>query len=178
VLLHHALEFSEHPHQLLRETERIVIPRGYTLIVSFNPFSWFGVWKSVARLATARKQWRHHSLRLGRVLDWLRLLDFEPVKIDHGFYRWPIDNAGVISKTQWMEKLFRLSKLPVGAYYVILARKDVVGVVPIRPTWKKFKPIEGLVSTSRFKPVAAGEPVQANTLHTNTIQGNKGRTIH
>ena len=167
VMLHHTLEFSKHPHQLLRETERVIIPRGHVLIVSFNPFSWVGLWKLVARWGGA-SHWRHHSLRLGRVLDWLRLLDFEPVKVEHGFYRWPIDHSGVIKKTQWMERLFRATKLPFGGYYLILARKDVVGMTPIRPTWKKFKPIEGLVGTSRFKPVAAGEPIHAH----------KNRTLH
>ncbi len=173
VMLHHALEFSESPHQLLREAERVLIPRGYTLIVGFNPFSWFGAWKSIARLTSKGKQWRHHSLRLGRVVDWLRLLDFEPVKIEHGYYRWPVDHSGVINKTQWMEKIFRFTKFPVGAYFVILARKDVVGMTPIRPAWKKFKPIEGLVGTSRFKPVGAGEPIHAGRVH-----ANKNRTLH
>lgn len=172
VLLHHTLEFSEHPHQLLRETERVVIPRGHVLIVSFNPFSWMGLWKSLARFGGS-KQWRHHSLRLGRVLDWLRLLDFEPIKIQHGFYRWPIDHSGVIKKTRWMEKLFRATKLPFGGYYLILARKDVVAMMPIRPAWKKFKPMEGLVGAARFKPIAAGESVQA---HTNST--NRNRTLH
>lgn len=166
VVLHHALDFSQNPHQLLRETERIVIPRGHVLIVSFNPFSWMGAWKSIARIATRGKHWRHHSLRLGRVMDWLRLLDFEPVSVKHGFYRWPIDHAGVIRKTQWLEKAFRFTKLPVGGYYLILARKDVVGMTPIRPIWKKFKGMEGLVSTSRYKPVAAGEPIRARKNHT------------
>lgn len=166
-LLHHTLEFSQHPHQLLRETGRVVIPRGYVLIVSFNPFSWLGLWKAVARWNGA-KQWRHHSLRLGRVVDWLRLLDFEPVSIKHGFYRWPVDHQGVIKKTQWMEKCFRATKLPLGGYYLILARKDVVGMTPIRPAWKKFKPIEGLVGAGPFKPVAAGDSIHAN----------KNRTLH
>lgn len=173
VVLHHALEFSQHPHQLLRETERVIIPRGHVLIVSFNPFSWMGMFKSIGRLATRKKHWRYHSLRLGRVTDWLRLLDFEPVKIKHGFYRWPVDHAGVIKKTQWMEKLFRFTKLPVGGYYVILARKDVVGMTPIRPAWKKFATMESLVGSKRFKPVAAGKPAHAHTLHP-----YKSRTIH
>lgn len=167
VMLHHTLEFSENPHQLLRETERVVIPRGHVLIVSFNPFSWMGLWKSMARFGGSA-QWRHHSLRLGRVVDWLRLLDFEPVKVHHGFYRWPVDHSGVIKKTQWMEKFFCGTKLPFGGYYMILARKDVVGMTPIRPAWKKFKPIESLVGATPFKPVAAGESIRAH----------KNRTLH
>ncbi|WP_460236798.1 class I SAM-dependent methyltransferase [Aurantivibrio plasticivorans] len=145
VLMHHVLEFTENPHQLLRETARIVIPKGYVVIVGFNPFSWFGVFKPFARIFSRSTHWRHHSLRLGRVIDWLRLLDFEPLSIDRGFCRWPIDHSKFIEKTQWAETLARKMRLPIGGFYVVVARKDVVGMTPIKPSWKKINPIETLV---------------------------------
>ncbi|MGQ9425184.1 MULTISPECIES: class I SAM-dependent methyltransferase [unclassified Gilvimarinus] len=144
-ILHHVLDFSQHPHQLLRETARVVIPRGYVLIVGFNPFSWFGLFRQFGRVFSNKPQWRHHALRLGRVVDWLRLLDFEPVSIHHGFYRWPIAHPKLMERTLWIERLARATQLPVGGFYFILARKDVVGMIPIKPTWKKFNPIETLV---------------------------------
>lgn len=148
-VLHHVLDFSQHPHQLLRETARVLIPRGYAVIVGFNPFSWFGVCKTFARPFSRRPHWRHHSLRLGRVIDWLRLLDFEPVEITQGYYRFPIDHPGVIARTQWYERLMKKINLPIGGFYVIVARKDVIGMTPIKPVWKKFSPIEGLVGNHR-----------------------------
>lgn len=153
-VLHHVLEFSQHPHQLLRETARVLIPRGYVVIVGFNPFSWFGLFKQCGRLFTRKAQWRHRSLRLGRVVDWLRLLDFEPVAIRHGFYRWPIGHPKVMERTRWMETLARMTRLPAGGFYFILARKDVVGMTPIKPAWKKFNPIEGLVGAQPSSRVA------------------------
>ncbi|MCW8193337.1 class I SAM-dependent methyltransferase [Proteobacteria bacterium 005FR1] len=144
-VLHHVLEFTQHPHQLLRETARVLIPRGYVAIVGFNPYSWFGLFKRFGQLFASSAQWRHHSLRLGRVIDWLRLLDFEPVAISHGFYRWPIAHPRLMAQTRWIERMAQRTQLPVGGFYFILARKDVVGVTPIKPGWKKFNPIEGLV---------------------------------
>jgi SAM-dependent methyltransferase len=156
-VLHHVLEFTEHPHQLLRETARVLIPRGYVMIVGFNPFSWFGVFKQCGLLFTHQAQWRHHSLRLGRVIDWLRLLDFEPVNISHGFYRWPIGNPKVMQKTRWMERVAQSTQLPMGGFYFILARKDVVGMIPIKPNWKKFNPIGSLVGAQPSSRIV--EPV-------------------
>lgn len=152
-VLHHVLEFSQQPHQLLRETARVLIPRGYVVVMGFNPFSWFGLFKQFGRLFTRRAQWRHHSLRLGRVIDWLRLLDFEPVQVSHGFYRWPIGHPKIMERTRWMERV-RATQLPMGGFYFILARKDVVGMTPIKPSWKKFNPINGLVGARPSSRVA------------------------
>ncbi|MGH1470091.1 MAG: class I SAM-dependent methyltransferase [Cellvibrionaceae bacterium] len=160
-LLHHVLEFTENPHQLLRETARVIIPRGYVVIVGFNPFSWFGVFKQFGRWFTQKTHWRHHSLRLGRVLDWLTLLDFEPVSIEQGFYRWPIDHSSVMEKTRWYERVAKKTKLPMGGFYIIVARKDVVGMTPLKPSWKKFNPIESFVG-SRPRSGAATDTARAN----------------
>jgi len=43
LLLPHRLEFSERPHQTLREAERVMIPEGHLLISGFNPFGWWGL---------------------------------------------------------------------------------------------------------------------------------------
>ncbi|GAB1268151.1 methyltransferase domain-containing protein [Aurantivibrio infirmus] len=163
-LLHHVLEFTENPHQLLRETARVIIPRGYVVIVGFNPYGWFGLFKHVALLATRKIQWRRHSLRLGRLVDWLRLLDFEPVSVTHGYYRWPIDHQGFVSKTSWFEDFFKKIKFPVGGFYLVLARKDVVAMTPIKPSWKKIQSMEGLVGARPSSRVS--DPVPSRrTIH-------------
>ena len=37
VVVSHTLEFSENPHQVLRETDRVLIPEGHVVILGFNP---------------------------------------------------------------------------------------------------------------------------------------------
>lgn len=157
-VLHHVLDFTENPHHLLRETARVLIPRGYVVIVGFNPWSCFGLCKLFGRLFTSGPLWRHHSLRLGRVIDWLRLLDFEPVEVSHGYFRFPINSQRFISRTQWYERFMKKTKLPLGSFYLILARKDVVAMTPIKPVWKKFNPMEGLVGTQHRTPSPSPSP--------------------
>jgi len=164
-LLHHVLEFTEYPHQLLRETARVIIPRGYVVIVGFNPFSWFGVFKKFGRWFTKNTLWRHHSLRLGRIIDWLALLDFEAVSVEQGFYRWPIDHPSVMEKTRWFEGFAKKTKLPLGGFYIIVARKDVIGMTPIKPSWKKFNPIESLVGSRSRSGSAATDAAKTKGSH-------------
>ncbi|MEI6738667.1 MAG: methyltransferase domain-containing protein, partial [Pseudomonadota bacterium] len=74
-LMPHTLEFSDNPHEILREVDRIMRPEGRILIVGFNPWSLFGVrrlWSSKA------SPWNGQFVSLVRMKDWLQLLGFEP----------------------------------------------------------------------------------------------------
>lgn len=145
VVLHHALDFSPRPHQVLREANRTLIPRGHLIIVGFNPWSLQGAYKLLAQWLGAGDFWRRRSLRAGRIMDWLRLLDCEPVHIERGFYRLPVNHEGMLEKFTFWERACRFLKLPFGGYYMILARKDRMAVRPIKPLWKGINPMAGLV---------------------------------
>ena len=43
MLLPHTLEFSDDPHQVLREVSRVLTPEGHAVILGFNPFSLWGL---------------------------------------------------------------------------------------------------------------------------------------
>ena len=144
VLLHHVLDYSPSPHQILREANRVLIARGHLVVVGFNPWSLQGLYKFGAQWLGAGDFWRRRSLRAGRVIDWLRLLDCDPIKLERGFYRAPVNHAGTLGRFAFWESLCRKMKLPFGGYYIILARKDRVSVRPIKPLWRNINPIAGL----------------------------------
>lgn len=144
VLLHHVLDYSQSPHQLLRESARVLIPRGHLVILGFNPWSVFGTCRWFARFFSRKPRWRHQSLRLGRILDWLTLLDFEPVEVQQGFYRLPIQHPGAIKHLHWLERWGKRLRLPWGGYYLIVARKDRIALTPLKPAWSSLKPVPGL----------------------------------
>ncbi len=144
VLLHHVLDYSPHPHQILREANRALIARGHLIIVGFNPWSLQGLHKLAAQWLGKGDFWRRHSLRSGRVIDWLHLLDCTPVQLERGFYRMPVNHDRTLGRFQFWEKLCRKLKLPFGGYYIIVATKDRVSMKPVKPTWKGINPIVGL----------------------------------
>lgn len=152
VLLHHMLEFSSNPHQVLREANRVLIARGYLIIIGFNPFSLQGFYRSLAQWLSSNPFWRRHTLRPGRVMDWLHLLDCEPVSLQRGFYRPPLNHEKALSMLNFWETMCRFLKLPFGGYYILMACKQRLSVTPIKPVWGRFNPMAGL---------ALGDPPRA-----------------
>ena len=76
ILLPHLLEFDAHRFQTMREIERVLKPEGHLIIINFNPWSFWVrcqyLWKK--KLADS---WQGHFISKQRVLDWLKLLNFE-----------------------------------------------------------------------------------------------------
>ncbi len=144
VLLHHVLEFSPNPHQILRESSRVLVPHGHMIIIGFNPWSLQGLYKLCAQWITAGDFWCRRSLRAGRVMDWLQLLDCEPtLKLD-GFYGLPINKSGILKRLRFLDRIGDSLKLPWGGYYLIVARKEHAAVIPSKPVWKSLRPV-GLI---------------------------------
>lgn len=145
VVLHHVLEYATNPHQILREANRVLIARGHIVIVGFNPWSLQGGYKLLAQWLGAGSVWRRSSLQASRLKDWLHLLDCEPVALQRGFHRLPVNHAGVLERFSFWERLSERLRSPLGGYYILVARKDRVGMTPIKPVWSKFNPVAGLV---------------------------------
>jgi len=143
VLLHHVLDYSQKPHHVLREASGVLISQGHLVIIGFNPWSLFGLWRWLVRFFSRAPQWRHQSLRLGRVLDWLAVLDFEPVTVKQGFYCPPCHKPNTIKYLQWMEHWGKWLGLPWGGFYIIVARKDSLTMTPIKPQWQGYAGLRG-----------------------------------
>ena len=86
VVMPHALEFTEHPHALLREVDRVMRPEGRLVIVGFNPRSLWGV-RQLFTLDRRVSPWSGHFIR--KTLAWFPA--FTPVNRFFMviFQRWP-----------------------------------------------------------------------------------------
>lgn len=80
VLLPHTLEFAPSPHNVLREANRILTDRGRLLILGFNPWGSFVMRQRLGlRYRAFPPAGRFYSV--GRLSDWLELLDFEIAEV-------------------------------------------------------------------------------------------------
>ena len=76
IILPHILEFDAFRFQTMREVERVLKPEGTVVILNFNPWS---LWVRYQYLWDKRlaDSWRGHFISRSRVVDWLKLLNFE-----------------------------------------------------------------------------------------------------
>ncbi|GGY71484.1 methyltransferase type 11 [Cellvibrio zantedeschiae] len=161
VLLHHVLDYSQKPHQVLREAASALISQGHLVVIGFNPWSLFGAWRWLVRFFSHAPQWRHQSLRLGRVLDWLAILDFEPIVVKQSFYCPPCHKPGITKYLQWMERWGKRLGLPGGGFYLIVARKDSLAVTPLKPQWQGYAGLRGWGVTKILGRATRGKQPQA-----------------
>ncbi len=139
VLLHHVLEFSRHPHRILREAHRVLMPRGHLLIVCINPWSLFGL--RTRLLAGYRDSpWRGHMISSHRMMDWLSLLDMRVTDIHHSFHHLPLQTPRMLGKMSRLWDYAERYSLPFGGVYLIEARKQKVGLTPLKPRWRVWRP--------------------------------------
>ncbi|MGR9052473.1 MAG: methyltransferase domain-containing protein [Gammaproteobacteria bacterium] len=76
ILLPHLLEFDKYHFQTMREIERVLKAEGHLVIINFNPWS-FWVRSQYFWKKRPSDSWQGHFISKQRVLDWLKLLNFE-----------------------------------------------------------------------------------------------------
>lgn len=131
-LLSHVLEYSQDPHHILRECHRVLLPSGYLIISGFNPFSLTGL-SQLMPWHSKQLPWSGRFFSPARVCDWLQLLGFEVVN-EQRFLLSRLQHAepqpGRVQ--QWLEP-----KLGgIGSVYVLIARKRVLPLTPIKIKWR------------------------------------------
>jgi SAM-dependent methyltransferase len=139
VLLPHILEFSEYPHQILREAARVLRPEGNLIISGFNPHSLWGLHRSLGRREGYPGQGQFIALH--RIKDWLALLGFEVSGGRFAAYAPPFHTSKWIERFAFMEKAGDRWWAVSGGVYFVHAIKRVHGMRLIKPKWN-----EGLVS--------------------------------
>ena len=165
LLLPHVLEFSENPHQILREVQRVLMPEGHAVIASFNPWSLWGLRRLFSRARDAYP-WRGRFINLPRLKDWLALLEMEIVAGRMGCYLPPCAQDKWIQRLRFAEAAGDRWWPIAGGVYFLHAVKRVRGMRVIMPTWREQlarKPNLAPVpkTNGRDEPIAARESIKS-----------------
>ncbi|MDH5784641.1 MAG: class I SAM-dependent methyltransferase [Chromatiales bacterium] len=149
VVLPHRLEYESDPHQLLREVDRVLIPEGHLLISCFNPLSQFGL-RRLLQGWRGDAPWSGHFFTPMRIKDWLSLLGFDTVQLQYYFYRPPVQHQAAMLRLERMEGWGGRFCSPLGGAYVLLAKKRVSTLTPIRTGWRNSRKLVtiGVTGTS------------------------------
>jgi len=120
VVLAFALEFSVHPHRLVREANRVLNDRGVLFIVGQSPHG-LGALPRVFGMGGRVLPQGAGLVRPGRVRDWLDVLDFE-LETHAGFsVGWPSRGCSQSGFGRTFSDC-----------YVLIARKRVFPLTPMR----------------------------------------------
>ena len=154
MLLSHTLDFADDPHQVLREVSRVLTPEGHVLILGFNPLSLWGLWRLVRRRNSA--PWCGHFLQLSRIKDWLKLLDFELVRGNMLYYRPPLTSEAAMHRLRFLDKAGDRWWPLAGAVYLLVAKKRVAGMTPLRPEWRSAPAFGRVVARPALRVIRGG----------------------
>ena len=162
LLLPHCLEFSERPHQTLREAARVMMPEGHLIISGFNPLSTWGLTTKFNKIISKEQSypWNGKFIGLTRLKDWLALMGFEILSVDMCCHIPPFDQSSWQKHTVFMDKIGGSFLGMLGGVYFIVAKKRVVGMTLLKPVWKT-SPLSStlIVSPTQSKP-AQSKPAQ------------------
>lgn len=137
VLLNHVLEFSDDPHQVLREAERILVADGVLILCSFNPWSLWGL----RRLFSWQDQppWQGHFFTQMRIKDWLKLLNFDIVESKKCIFQPPFRNEKWFNKCSFLSRWGRRLWPFFSGVTIVVATKRTIPLTPVAKRWKPKK---------------------------------------
>lgn len=156
LLLPHRLEFSDRPHQALRDAARVMMPDGHLIISGINPISAWGAYAGIKKLFCnyLNYPWHARLIGLNRLKDWLALLGFEVVTVRSCCHVPPFENVAWHKRLLFMDKLGQHAFSRLAGVYFIVAKKRVPGMTPIKPNWKQTGPASLLTA----RPKSTGGP--------------------
>jgi len=146
VLLPHVLDYSDRPHAILREVDRVLTSHGHLAILGFKPGGFWGLRRLIrgAELPPGGD----HLVPERRLGDWLQLLDMHIHGITRYFFRWPLTGIKSGGSRKWERRGQRFWP-EFAACYMLTAQKRVSTLTPVRPVWsKKPKVVAGLAEPS------------------------------
>ena len=141
LLLPHTLEFEDHPHEMLREAYRVLLPEGRLVILGFEPL---GGWALRHRLSSGG-----FPPGLGRLLserrlaDWLKLLGFEVGAASRFLYALPIARMQGRRGSAVLERMGRALWPRLSGAYLLTAIKHVRTLTPIRLQFRRAPAVIG-----------------------------------
>jgi SAM-dependent methyltransferase len=151
-VLSHVLELAHDAHQVLREIDRCLVAEGHLIVLAFNPFGWWGLRKFLFGWRGS-VPWSLRFVSLPRLKDWLSLLGFDTIQTRYFFPYppWQYGSGSSRKGTTLLQRLHRDHWPLLAAAYLLVARKRVTTLTPIKPRWRPRRSVlaGGVVGTSQ-----------------------------
>ena len=146
VFLPHTLDYSDRPHAVLREVDRVLRSDGHVILLGFKPAGLWGLRRLIP--GAGMPPGAEHVISERRLRDWLQLLDMRILSSTPYFFRWPLPGNRPSLSGKW-ERRGQAWWPELAACYMLTAQKRVSALTPVRPFWRsKPKVVRGLAEPS------------------------------
>jgi len=146
VLMPHTLDYSDRPHAILREVDRVLRSNGHIVILGFKPGGLWGLRRLVP--GAGMPPGADNLISDRRLRDWLQLLDMRIQTTSRYFFRWPLPGNKARGTSKW-ERRGQAWWPELAACYMLTAQKRVSTLTPVRPLWRRQpKVVAGLAEPS------------------------------
>lgn len=164
IFLHHCLEFHPAPHSVLREASRVLLPNGALIILSFNPYSIWGL-KHWLLSWSPRESLQYMPIRQSRIEDWLTLLDYRIELKMRCMFRLPVQWPKCLEWSAPLEGFSRLPWMFGGGVYIMMSRKQVGGLTPLRLKWRLLQPQRPFLPSASRLPQVQDDQLKFASIH-------------
>ena len=122
VIMPHTLEFDDNPHQVLREVNRVLKPEGIVLLMGFNPWAFWHLPRFFPK-AKLKTPWNGKFISRYRVMDWLKLLNFE-IEESQGCCLFPLmKKQTATTKLTLLKKFLAWTPFMPAAYFIMAVKR-------------------------------------------------------
>jgi len=134
IILPHILEFVDNPNEILHETWISLRPNGYLLLLTFNPLSLFGLYKLFQRSEKIPFTGRYLSYR--QLVTMLKSNEFHIDESGNCSFNMPTNKKQTKNQYKLWLALAQLAWPSSANVNIILARKQVSGITPLKVDWQ------------------------------------------
>jgi len=124
LVVQHSLDLSAHPHQVLREIERILRPGGRLLLFGFNPNSTWGLRRFLRIRFKSLIPWQVRFMPQHQIDDWCQLLNLVPEIRKSAVYGLPTNRPSIRRLFKPIEYWLAKKGWICGAVYCLRAKKE------------------------------------------------------
>lgn len=149
ILLPHVLEFESQPYAILKEIARVLIPGGHLIIIGFNLLSLWGVRRWFSRRCRILP-WCGNFLSLLQLKEWFAVFDFNLETYSTCFFLPAVNQHKILNYMSFLDKLGSRVAWDFGAVFIVVARKQVAPLTPLKLKWHSTESSPALTIPKAF----------------------------
>lgn len=136
VIAAHCLSYSERPHALLREIDRIMVAEAKLIIIEMNPISLWGL-RHALQAWLEKMPWCGRLFSQKKLYDWLTILGFKKMQILKVHYDLPLQLKKQNTLVHWASKATKRWLPFMSAVNIFVYEKSIAPLTPIKSVWKQ-----------------------------------------